>query len=45
MIRVVENMKTEKWIVKYNKDIVDDYVTYLLTGQEKDKKRLLNNFK
>lgn len=45
LIEVVDNMRHGDWIVKYNKEIADDYVTYLLTGQPRDKARLLSHFK
>lgn len=44
-IGVIENIRSDGWLIKYNKDIAEAYITYLLTGQQDDKNRLLNHFK
>lgn len=40
----VENMKEQRWIIRYNKQIKEDFITYLLTHQPEDKKKILNHF-
>ncbi len=44
LISIVENMKNEDWIIKYNKDIVEDFIKYLLTNLKQDKNKLLKHF-
>ncbi|KAI4292309.1 hypothetical protein PAPHI01_1583 [Pancytospora philotis] len=44
MIGVLENIRETDWLVKYNRDIKDDYNAFLLTGLESDKRKLLQNF-
>lgn len=44
LIRVIENMREEQWIVRYNKDIADDYVKFLLSGLPSYKRDLLSHF-
>jgi hypothetical protein len=44
ILKIVENMTEIPWIVKYNKEIKEDMITYLLTMQPSDKKKLLNHF-
>lgn len=45
LLRLVENMREEPWIVRYNRQIKDDYVRYLLTLQKEDKDRIMAHFK
>lgn len=45
MIDTIENIRSGDWLVRYNKDIAEAYIVYLLTGQADDKNRLLNHFK
>ncbi|KAM0680907.1 hypothetical protein GINT2_000689 [Glugoides intestinalis] len=44
LLEVVENMRTSPWIIKYNKEIKEDLIVYLLTQQPEDKKKVLNHF-
>ncbi|ELA42547.1 uncharacterized protein VICG_00299 [Vittaforma corneae ATCC 50505] len=44
LLEVLENMREASWIVKYNKQIKEDMITYLMTRQPEDKKRVLNHF-
>lgn len=44
MIKIMENLKNDQWLIKYNKDIVEDYIVYLTTGNMNDRKRLLAHF-
>lgn len=41
---IVANIREPQWIVKYNKQIREDMVEYLLTLQPEDKKKVLNHF-
>lgn len=44
ILEAVKNMKSAPWIVKYNKQIKEDMITFLLTQQSEDKKKVLNHF-
>lgn len=44
LIRGIENMNEQRWIIRYNKQIKEDFITYLLTNQPEDKKKILNHF-
>ena len=45
LLKSIDNMRDAPWIVKYNKQIKEDLITYLMTHQPEDKKRVLNHFK
>lgn len=44
ILKTIGNIKTPQWIVKYNKQIREDMIEYLLTLQPEDKKKILNHF-
>lgn len=45
LMRIVDNITEGHWIIRYNRDIKEDMITYLLTQQPEDKRRLLAHFK
>lgn len=44
LLKIIENVKEDTWLVKYNKEIKEDMILYLMTQQPEDKKKLLNHF-
>lgn len=44
ILKLIENTKDDKWILKFSKQIKEDYINYLLTLQDDKKKTLLNHF-
>ncbi|KAL6122537.1 hypothetical protein NUSPORA_00386 [Nucleospora cyclopteri] len=44
MIEVADNITTGKIPIKYNRDITEKYIQYLISTNEKDKNKLLNEF-
>jgi len=44
LLKMAENLKIEQWIIKYSKQIKEDYVAFLLSSQEKDKQNLMSHF-
>lgn len=45
LLELVENMRDDQWIIRYNRQIKEDYVNYLLTLQQSDKSKIINHFK
>jgi len=45
LMKIAENMTEGHWIIRYNREIKEDMITYLLTQQPEDKRRLLDHFK
>lgn len=45
LLRTIENMDEQQWLIRYNKEIREDMLVYLMTLQPVDKKRLLAHFK
>lgn len=44
ILEVIQNLKTPQWIIKYNKEVKEDMIEYLLTLQPEDKKKVLSHF-
>ena len=44
ILDVIQNLREPQWIVRYNKEIKEDMIEYLLTLQPEDKKKVLNHF-
>lgn len=44
LLEALKNMREVPWIIKYNKQIKEDMITYLMTRQPEDRKRVLGHF-
>lgn len=44
ILKLVENIQSDSWIIRYSKQIKEDYINYLMSNQDVEKVKLLSNF-
>lgn len=45
LIKIIKNIKKEQVLIKYSRQIKEDYTDFLITGQIQEKDKLMKNFK